>query len=189
MLIVLEYTAVDSEKKTRVKIQIKNAEKQVAEWKKSIEDIRKELRLKFKRSCPFWSRRKLVIGISIFGGEYVIWDRLFRGVFWSSQRLETCLPYPQIPESSSGRLELARWISSPQNPLTARVFVNRVWHHLFGRGIVASPDNFGEMGNRPTHPELLDYLAQFFIDKKWSTKALIRKIVLSSTYQNVLLRF
>ena len=89
----------------------------------------------------------------------------------------------EIPDGSSGRLQLARWISSSKNPLPARVYANRVWHHLFGRGIVASTDNFGEMGNRPTHPELLDYLAHYLIENNWSTKSLIRKIVLSNTYQ------
>ena len=89
----------------------------------------------------------------------------------------------EIPNGESGRLQLAKWISSPSNPLTARVYVNRVWHHLFGRGIVSSTDNFGEMGNRPTHPKLLDYLADYFVANNWSTKSLIRKVVLSNTYQ------
>ena len=89
----------------------------------------------------------------------------------------------EIPDGASGRLQLAEWIASPDNPLPARVYANRIWHHLFGRGIVASTDNFGEMGNRPTHPELLDYLANYLIENNWSTKSLIRKIVLSNTYQ------
>ncbi len=89
----------------------------------------------------------------------------------------------EIPDSSSGRLQLAKWIASSNNPLPARVYANRIWHHLFGRGIVASTDNFGEMGDRPTHPELLDYLAKYLIVNNWSSKSLIRKIVLSSTYQ------
>ena len=92
-------------------------------------------------------------------------------------------PIAEIPKGESGRLQLAEWIASPKNPLPARVYANRVWHYLFGRGIVASTDNFGEMGNRPTHPELLDYLARYLIENNWSTKSLIRKIVLSNTYQ------
>ena len=92
-------------------------------------------------------------------------------------------PAAKIPKGESGRLQLAEWIASSDNPLPARVYVNRVWHHLFGRGIVASTDNFGEMGNRPTHPELLDYLARYLIENNWSTKSLIRKILLSNTYQ------
>ncbi|MBW3596261.1 MAG: DUF1553 domain-containing protein [Planctomycetes bacterium] len=86
-------------------------------------------------------------------------------------------------DPGSGRLQLARQIADPANPLTARVMVNRVWHHLFGRGIVASVDNFGLLGEPPTHPELLDYLATTFIDDAWSVKRLIRKIVLSRTYR------
>ena len=87
-----------------------------------------------------------------------------------------------IPEESSGRLELAHWIASNENPLTARVYVNRVWSHLFGQGIVTSCDNFGAMGTDPSHPELLDFLAAEFIDSGWSTKQLVRRIVLSRTY-------
>jgi hypothetical protein len=83
----------------------------------------------------------------------------------------------------SGRLDLANFIASDRNPLTARVIVNRVWSKLFGRGIVTTPDNFGEMGARPTHPELLDFLALEFVQKGWSIKKLIREIMLSHTYQ------
>ncbi len=92
-------------------------------------------------------------------------------------------PTPEIPKGSSGRLELADWVASSRNPLTSRVYANRIWRHLFGRGIVATPDNFGEMGSRPTHPELLDHLAVFLMENGWSTKRLIRKVVLSNTYR------
>ena len=87
------------------------------------------------------------------------------------------------PPSGSGRLELARRMTDPSNPFVARVLVNRVWHHLFGRGIVTSVDNFGVLGERPTHPELLDFLATQFIEQGWSIKWLIRSVMLSSTYQ------
>jgi len=86
-------------------------------------------------------------------------------------------------KESSGRLELADWIASPDNPLTARVFVNRAWQHLFGRAIVNTPDNFGLQGEAPSNPELLDYLATQFVDEGWSMKKLIRSIMLSSAYQ------
>jgi hypothetical protein len=83
----------------------------------------------------------------------------------------------------SGRLELARQVTDPTlNPFVARVLVNRVWHHLFGRGIVASVDNFGVLGDRPTHPELLDYLANRFVHEGWSVKRLVRTLVLSRAY-------
>ncbi len=83
----------------------------------------------------------------------------------------------------SGRLQLARWIADENNPLTARVIVNRVWHHHFGRGIVATTSDFGIRGSRPSHPELLDYLAQYLIHNGWSIKQLHRFIVSSKTYR------
>lgn len=89
----------------------------------------------------------------------------------------------QIPQSASGRRELADWLASPDNPLTARVMVNRLWHHLFGRGIVPTVDNFGLTGEEPSHPELLDYLARRFVDEGWSVKRLVREIMLSHTWQ------
>jgi hypothetical protein len=83
----------------------------------------------------------------------------------------------------SGRLQLARWIASPENPMTARVMVNRIWQHHFGEGIVRTPNNFGKLGTPPTHPELLDHLAHRFIESGWSIKAMHRLIMLSATYQ------
>jgi mono/diheme cytochrome c family protein/cytochrome c553 len=86
-------------------------------------------------------------------------------------------------QHGSGRLELARAIASPDNPLTARVMVNRIWQHHFGRGLVASASNFGSLGDPPSHPELLDWLAHRLVASGWSLKALHREIVLSSVYQ------
>ena len=88
-----------------------------------------------------------------------------------------------IEKSQSGRLELAYWLTDAQHPLTARVMVNRVWLHLFGEGIVRTPDDFGVYGQRPTHPWLLDYLASRLVRNRWSIKELIREIVHSRTYQ------
>ena len=81
------------------------------------------------------------------------------------------------------RMTLARWIASPDNPLTARVMVNRIWQHHFGRGIVDTPSDFGRNGSRPTHPELLDWLATAFVENNWSIKAMHRLILASSTYR------
>lgn len=83
----------------------------------------------------------------------------------------------------SGRIELANWIAWQQNPLTARVMANRIWHWMFGRGLVRTVDDFGSTGDQPTHPELLDYLAIRYFENGWSTKTLIREISLSRTWQ------
>lgn len=92
------------------------------------------------------------------------------------------LPAP-LPEHQSGRVELARWIAAAENPLTARVYANRLWGWLLGAGLSRTADNFGLTGSPPTHPELLDLLARRMIDQGWSTKSLVREIVLSETYQ------
>src|SRR5207342_3629405 len=90
---------------------------------------------------------------------------------------------PQPPADRSGRLELARWLTSPSHPLTARVITNRVWRYLFGAGLVRTTDNFGFTGEKPTHPELLDTLAVRFMADGWSLKTLVREIVLSRAYR------
>ena len=92
-------------------------------------------------------------------------------------------PPTPTAHTTGRRLWLARWVTSPDNPLTARVLVNRVWQHHFGRGIVTTPNDFGLMGEAPTHPELLDWLAARFVADGWRLKPLHRLIVLSSAYQ------
>ena len=88
-----------------------------------------------------------------------------------------------LPNSTGRRSALAQWITRPDNQLATRVITNRVWHYLFGRGIVATPNDFGELGEDPTHPELLDYLTQRFLAGGWSLKKLHREILLSATYR------
>jgi Protein of unknown function (DUF1553)/Protein of unknown function (DUF1549)/Planctomycete cytochrome C len=90
---------------------------------------------------------------------------------------------PADGRTSGRRRALAEWLASAQNPLTARVMVNRIWHHHFGRGIVATLDNFGKMGEPPTHPELLDYLALEFVNRGWGIKQMHRLIMSSQAYQ------
>ena len=93
------------------------------------------------------------------------------------------IPAEKISAKQSGRLELANWMTHSENPLTARVMANRVWQHLFGEGLVTTADNFGATGERPSHPELLDYLSRRFMTDGWSVKKLVRSIVLSRVYQ------
>jgi hypothetical protein len=92
-------------------------------------------------------------------------------------------PAPTMPASESGRRQLADWLAAKDNPLTARVYANRAWHWLMGVGLVRTTDNFGTTGEKPSHPELLDYLAAGLIEEGWSCKKLIRTIVLSRTYR------
>ena len=115
--------------------------------------------------------------IRIRGVESNLGSKVSRGFLQVASR-----EMPEIPSDASGRLEFAHWIVSPKNPLTARVLANRIWHHLMGRGIVASPDNFGITGDRPTDPALLDHLANRLIESGWSAKKLIREIILTNTY-------
>lgn len=107
-----------------------------------------------------------------------------RGAVVPRQFLEILSTGERVPwNEGSGRKQLADAIANPQNPLTARVMANRVWQQHFGQGIVATPSNFGELGSRPTHPELLDYLATQLVSGGWSLKKLHREIVLSAAYQ------
>jgi hypothetical protein len=96
---------------------------------------------------------------------------------------DTIKDVPTPPAGASGRLELARSIADPRNPLTARVYVNRVWLHLFGEGLVRTPDDFGHLGEPPVHGDLLDHLAVRFMEEGWSTKKLVRAIVSSSAWK------
>jgi hypothetical protein len=97
--------------------------------------------------------------------------------------MRVSLTKPVLPTKQSGRLELARWIASSEHPLTSRVMVNRVWRWHFGQGIVGSTDNFGVLGDKPSHPALLDWLARTFIEDGWSVKDMHRLIMKSSVYQ------
>jgi hypothetical protein len=113
---------------------------------------------------------------------------LIRGVWNQPDREQPVTPgtpeiLPPLPEGvTPNRLALARWLVSPENPLTARVVVNRFWQQIFGQGLVTTPEDFGVQGERPSHPQLLDWLAVDFVESGWDVKRLIRTIVMSATY-------
>ena len=115
----------------------------------------------------------------IFAASTRIWATWCRGGSWR----QSAAPISRPLAVGAGGYELARRITDPANPLFARTAVNRIWHHLFGRGIVPTVDNLGVQGEPPTHPELLDWLADEFVSQGWSQKKLIRTLVLSRTYQ------
>jgi cytochrome c553 len=116
--------------------------------------------------------------INLRGNVRALGDEVPRGFLQVLSHTET----RPMQIRGSGRRELAEWVAHPQNPLTARVYVNRLWRHLFGTGLVATVDNFGTRGEAPSHPELLDYLAGRLVEHGWSTKKTLREIVLSRTY-------
>ena len=106
-------------------------------------------------------------------------EELAPGVIQSLGKLQL----PKEPTEQQRRLALASWIANPENPLTARVMVNRIWQGHFGRGMVDTSSDFGRSGAKPSHPELLDWLATRFVDSGWSIKQMHRLIVLSATYR------
>ena len=117
--------------------------------------------------------------VHVRGSVHTLGELVPRGFL----RVATDGSTPAMPGTESGRRELAAWLASPRNPLTARVLVNRAWHWLFGAGLARTPDNFGTTGEAPSHPELLDVLALRFVEDGWSVKSLVRRIVLSRTYR------
>jgi hypothetical protein len=117
--------------------------------------------------------------IHVRGSVHTLGEPAPRGILTVAHRG----PMPTFPKDQSGRMQLADWVASAENPLTSRVFVNRVWHWMFGAGLVRTVDNFGTTGEAPSHPELLDYLTTKFVAEGWSVKKLVREIALSHTYR------
>ncbi|VAX39923.1 FIG00929654: hypothetical protein [hydrothermal vent metagenome] len=160
--------------------------KEIAQLKVKIKETKKKLK-EFKKSAPPQPNYAMGVNagkttdlyVAIGGIVRTRGEKAPRGFLTAVKVRNT----PQIGKKSCGRLELAQWITDPSNPLVARVMVNRIWQHLLGRGLVTTPNNFGALGKAPSHPQLLDYLAVTFAEKKWSVKKMIRFIVLSRTYQ------
>jgi len=169
------------------KRETEKREKKIAPLEASLATAEKELKFLRKKAPDVPKAMSVVdradkkfedIEIRIRGVESNRGERVPRGflqvAMWDSET--------GIGKESSGRLEFARWITDPKHPLTSRVMANRIWLKLMGEGIVRTPDNFGITGQAPTHPELLDYLAGKLIASGWSTKALVKEIILSDAY-------
>lgn len=164
-------TASAAEKLQRVKTQIAQ-----------LEETRRDLQEKLKRpkAMSVLARANPTdLPIMIRGNHQRPGELVARG-FLSAIPLSST---PAIPPDSDGRLQLARWIAADDHPLTARVYVNRLWLWLMGRGLVATPNQFGTTGAQPSHPKLLDWLAAEFVRSGWSTKHMVRLIVTSDAYQ------
>ena len=164
---------------TRLEEEIRTLEKQIARTRR-VEAHQKMLQ---PRRAGVYSTRDVETPadaqVNLRGNVRALGPAVPRGVL-------QILPVPPgepMSRTQSGRLQLADWLVSGANPLTPRVFANRVWHHLWGVGLVPTVDNFGSRGDRPSHPELLDYLALRLVRSGWSVKALVREIVLSRAYQ------
>jgi hypothetical protein len=171
---------------TEEKDRLKAANEPLAEIEKKLAKVKKEVDLlEYNRPEPpaaFAVRdidAPFNAHINIRGNAHMLGEEVPRSfvqvAMWSGP--------PVLSYRASGRLELAQWIASEKNPLTARVISNRIWQHLFGAGLVRSVDNFGLRGELPTHPQLLDYLAVRFVEQGWSIKKAVREVILSHTYR------
>lgn len=160
--------------------QIAVFEKDLAEVETEIKELEKFLKKAPQAMCAV-DRKSSEIGDTELRNRGVESDhgpKIPRGVPAALTKVEKL----SIPENESGRLELAQWVTSPENPLTARVLANRIWKQLLGKGLVRSVDNFGATGELPSHPELLDFLAGRLVESGWSTKAMVRLLVNSRAY-------
>ena len=169
---------------------IRKAEKKQVAGAPVVDKV-KDLEAELKKLTDAGSKRPLFmtvrdeassgdIPVHVRGSVHNLGEKVPRGFL---QVASINKPTAPIADKQSGRRELAEWLTSAENPLTARVMANRTWHWLFGAGLVRTPDNFGTTGELPSHPELLDHLALKFVQGNWSVKKLVREIVLSRTYQ------
>ncbi len=173
-------------KSTSTDGQQSEEERRIADMRRELGDLAKQIR-KLANNAP--ARPAAAMGVRegdsvketpvYVNGERRQGPEIARGFV----QVATLSEAPEIPEDQSGRLQLAQWLTGDDHPLTSRVMVNRIWRHLFGRGLVPTMDNFGLNGRPPTHPGLLDYLAKDFVAEGWSVKRTIKTIMLSRTYQ------
>lgn len=179
----------DEELEWRKKYQIMQDKRNISQDKQEIENLNKKLKQFIKKKPGKTMQWAISVKdhhspqdthVLIRGGARNLGPKVKRGFIRVVQERPQV---PQIMNGQSGRYELAKWLGNKNNPLTARVAVNRIWKHLFSEGLVRTVDNFGQKGQAPTHPELLDYLAARFIEKNWSFKSMIREVMLSRTYQ------
>jgi len=159
---------------------IAKSEQDVARLEKELTELRKKAPAATEYAMAVREQKKVEDSKIYLRGEVGKYGDLVPRGYLSAINIAGANP---VNREQSGRLQLAQWLINPANPLTARVAVNRIWQHVFGEGLVRSVDNFGANGDLPSHPELLDTLAVQFIKQGWSTKKLIRELVLSRVYQ------
>ena len=148
----------------------------VEAWRSAFEGLRKDVRWESRLAVSWWGGAGVDAHVLDRGSPESPGERVGRN-------LPELLAIAPLEGGGPGRLEIARQLTAREHPLTSRVMVNRIWHQLFGRGIVPTPDNFGWLGERPSHPELLDYLAVEFVDTHaYSIKSIIQRLVLSRTF-------
>jgi cytochrome c553 len=177
-VVFLPADVADPSSKTPVKVDDQTSD-DVAKLEAELKAVQAAGPFRAKAMAPVEESKIEETFVHIRGSVHTLGAPTPRGVLTVATRGRK----PVFPKDQSGRLQLADWIAAADNPLTARVIVNRTWHWLLGTGLVRSTDNFGTTGERPSHPELLDYLAMQFVRNGWSLKTLIREIVLSRTYQ------
>ncbi len=168
-------TAQEAEERARVATVVEELKQQVDRVRKGVPPVETAMGAVDKPEKELEDSPILIRGQLEAKGPLVP-----RGV---PQFLAHVVPPLEVPDHSSGRLELARWLTAPDHPLTWRVYVNRVWQYTFGSGLVRTPDNFGTTGEPPSHPELLDFLAARFCQQGGSTKRLVRELVCSHAFQ------
>jgi mono/diheme cytochrome c family protein len=159
--------------------EVASHQRQLKELERELDERRKQLPKRPKALTVVERKEITDAPVHIRGSVHTLGEVVPRGF------LQVVAPTANglLPANESGRRQLAEWVASPDNPLTARVMANRIWHWLLGEGLVRTVDNFGTTGELPSHPELLDHLAARFVAEGWSVKRLVRNIVLSDTYR------